>query len=242
MKQIKFRASSAGHLMANPRAKKAREAGELSQTAKTYIQNVWLRENYGYDEPVVTNQMLKGHLCEQDSMGLVSKLYPSPEFRKKNKRNYINDWFTGTPDVILALDNTVEDLKTCWDLRTYFEKMEVPKLYYTQGQVYMDLTGARKFRLHYCLINTPEELILEEEKRFWFRFGCDDENKHYQQISRQLRRNHHFDHIPIEQRVKTFTFDYDEAFMAELKKRIEKARSYYATLSLTMTKAATQAA
>jgi len=206
---------------------------EFGESSKRFIEKEWLRKEYGYDEPLVTKEMLKGHLCEQDSIGLVAKLYPSKQFRAKNKKRQRNDWFSGHCDIDLDSEDIIEDVKTSWDIRTFFETRSFPELYYAQGQVYMDLYGRSKFRLHYCLVDTPEELILEEEKRFWFKFGCDDQNPNYIECSEKIRRNHKVDGVvPIEQRIKTFEFERDEEYLTELKKRVELARIYYQSLTL----------
>ena len=203
---------------------------ELSQTAKRFIESEWLRIKYGYDEPVVTNEMLKGHLCEQDSIKLISEVHPVKAFRRKNTKRFENDHFKGCPDIVLL--DLIEDVKSSWSLRTFFEVDSYPELYYAQGQVYMDLTGAKKFRLYYCLNNTPLELLIGEDKKFYYRFGGADNNPHYIEAQEKLYRNHNYDDIPANQRVKMFEFDYDPEYIAELKKRVEHARLYFDSLKL----------
>lgn len=213
---------------------KAKKAApfELSQTAKGIVDDAFLREVYGYDDPVNTNEMLKGILCEQDSLGLVSKLVPSNTFRSKNVQQYSDKFKKGTPDVQPLHEGVVEDVKTSWDIRTFFAVKAYPATYYAQGQVYMDLTGVDRFRLHYCLVATPEEIIQELEKKFFFRFGCDDENKHYLEACGKIRRNHTVDHIPAELRLKTFEFERNDSFIKELHYRVKHAREYLSGLSL----------
>lgn len=218
--------------MVNPRSKKAREAGELSQTAKTYIENEWLRINYGYDKPVVTDAILKGQLCEQDSIALLDRVKPAKNKRWKNRERKTDGFFTGCCDLDLKAEDTIEDLKTSWDMRTFFEVKEVPTLYYAQGQVYMYLYRRSHFRLHYCLVDTPEELILEEEKKFYFKFNCNEENRHYIECCEKIRNNHSLQRIPIEKRVKTFEFERDDKYIEELKGRVVKAREYYKKITL----------
>lgn len=205
---------------------------ELSQSAKSYIEGVWLRKEFGYDEPVFTEVLMKGLLCEQDSIQLVHSVWSSSEFRVKNKQRFKNEFFTGCPDVILQSDGIVEDVKTCWTIKQFIQKKKIEPLYFAQLQAYMDLTGLRQARLHYCLVDTPEELIMEEEKRFYFKFGCDEENKHYLEACDKIRKNHMVSHIPKQSRIRTFEVEYDEAFVKELKSRVVHARAYYNGLSL----------
>ena len=176
--------------------------------------------------------MMKGHLCEQDAFKLASKYYPSKDFRSKNKKQFSNQYFTGHPDTILKTDGIVEDVKCPWTVKNFMQKKELERLHMVQIQVYMNLLGYESAKVHYCLINTPEEMILEEEKRYWFKFGCNDENKHYQEVSEMIRRNHNVDHIPEEMRIKTFAINYDQTFIDELIALVKKARIYYNTLTL----------
>jgi hypothetical protein len=205
---------------------------ELSETAKTMVQDSFLREVYGYDEPVYTKEMLKGLLCEQDSLALVQKLVPSQAFRLKNIERFSNKFAEGVPDVKPLPEGVIEDVKTSWDIRTFFLVRDYPADYYGQGQVYMDLTATDRFRLHYCLVNTPEELIVEMEKKYFFKFGCDENNKHYQEACEKIRQNHLIEWIPAEFRLKTFEFERDEAYIKELYYRVKHAREYFATLRL----------
>lgn len=204
---------------------------ELSQTAKSYIIDLWLRYEYGYREPVVTREMMKGHLCEQDSMELVSDLIPASEFRVKNKESFEDDHFTGTPDIILAKDGCIEDLKSSWTLKTFFDA-KPDKLYEGQAQVYMHLTGIENYRLIYALVDTPDEIVFQEMKRFFYKFGADEANPEYERICNDLEAMHKVSHIPPEDRMKVYTYTYDPEYMKELVFRVGEARKYYDTLTL----------
>lgn len=204
---------------------------ELSKTAKSYIVSLWLRLEYGYREPVVTNELMKGNLCEQDSIELVSGLIPASQFRVKNRDHYEDEYFTGTPDVILNKDGFVEDLKSSWTLRTFFESIP-GKDYEGQAQVYMHLTGIPRYRLIYCLVDTPDEIVLQEMKRYYFKFGQDEANPEYERICNDLEAMHKVSHIPPEDRIKVYEYHYDSAYMEELIFRVEEARKYYDTLTL----------
>lgn len=204
---------------------------ELSQTAKSYIISLWLYMEYGYEEPVVTPELMKGNLCEQDSIELVSGLIPAKEFRVKNRDRYEDDYFTGTPDVILRKDGVIEDLKTSWTLKTFFDASP-DKSYIGQAQVYMHLTGIKEYRLIYALVDTPNEIVLQEMKRYWFKFGQDDGNPEYERICNQLAAMHKVGHIPEEDRIKVFRFAYDPEYMKELIFRVKEARKFYNGLTL----------
>lgn len=203
---------------------------QFGATALGYIRECWLRAEYGYDEPVVTPEMLKGILCEDEAIGVVTRQVPG-QFRIKNDQCYVNDWFIGTPDVVL--DDAIEDVKCSWTLKTFVDVQHPDALYYAQGQVYMDLTGRDTFRLCHVLLPTPEQIVLEEQKRFYFRFNCDEENPHYIDCYNRLEKMHDVSQIPEDQRIKVFEFHREDLYLARLRKRVEQAREVYDTLTLT---------
>lgn len=215
--------------MCDPRDKKAKEAGELGQTAKTFIEEMWLHDKYGFYEEVQTDEMRKGLLCEQDAMELVQKVYGG-EFRTAYGKQLANDYIKGTPDIVLSTH--IEDIKTSWSLKTFFNAELLPA-YYAQGQGYMELTGRKKYKVIYCLVPTPAALLDGEYKRIEWRFKGDENNPDFQKAVTQFGRNNECIHdIPIDKRIKIFEFDYDAEYIKKLYSQIEKARKYYESLSL----------
>lgn len=202
---------------------------QLSETAKNMVKRKWLRDELGYSEPVITDELQKGLLCEQDSLQLVTDVLGG--FRAKNEERFRNGFFTGTPDTFSG--DAVEDVKTAFSLRTFLQVKEPSKLYFAQLQAYMDLTGKKQARLIYCLVPTPEPLVERLEKRILSKYGWDEENKQYQQAAKQIRFNHIglVESLPADKRVKIFTFERDEEYLQELKFRVEKAREYYNELT-----------
>lgn len=210
----------------------AKRDGEFvfGATAMSYISSVWLKNEFNYEEPVVTPEMLKGLLCEDEAIGVLSRQLPGG-FRVKNEDTFEDDWFTGTPDVIE--DDVVNDLKCPWSLRTFVEAQKPDPLYYAQGQVYMALTNRKRFRVVYVLVPTPFELVEEERKRFYFKFNCDESNPAYLKAVEQVDAMHNaVSLIPEEKRIKVFEFERNEQYLETLRLRVEQARKVYESLSL----------
>lgn len=227
--KILFRCSRLGALFTEPKTKSAKDAGELAETTKTLIREMWLRNEFGYDEKVVTDEMLKGLLAEQDSIELWQQVSGS-KLLLKNTETKSNDYIIGTADIDNG--NYVDDLKTCWSLRTFIDA-EPSKDNEHQIKGYCWLYGKKKGRVVFTLVPTPEELITEQEKRFYYKFNCDTENKHYQEISQQIRHNNDLIlKIAPEKRVKIFEYTFDDTYKLDLMARIEKARIYYNNLKL----------
>ena len=56
MKQFKIRCSSIGKIMGQPRSKAAKEAGELSETAKTYCRDWIMEQLYDRRKNIIAKQ------------------------------------------------------------------------------------------------------------------------------------------------------------------------------------------
>ena len=204
---------------------------ELSQTAKTMVRGIWLQREFGHYRPMVVKETLKGDLCEDKAIDILDELMPVKGLRVTNEKNYQNEFFTGTPDLPLEEDDLIEDIKCPWDADT-FKTAEPDQDYIAQAQTYMALLKTSKYRLCYVLVNTPEGILEREIKRYYFKFGQDEDNEDYQEVAQRLRAAHNFDHIPIEKRLKVWTFYSDGSYQAEMVRRVKAARKYYDTLTL----------
>ena len=133
---MKIRCSALGRLMTAPRNK----SEVLSQTAKSYIQELVLEEKFGIKKEFSSRYTDKGLQCEDEAISLVNDVL-GLGFIFKNEEHFNNDWITGTPDV-----NTNEillDIKCSYEAHTFpFFETEIPtKDYFFQLQGYMWLTG-----------------------------------------------------------------------------------------------------
>lgn len=196
IKDFKLRASQAGVLMTN-----ARKADEMSKTAQTYLET-WLKEQiYGVRKDVHSKVLDKGTNMENHSIDKAI-LWLNLPFVYKNETNFEDEYFTGTPD--LLLEKLVIDIKTSWDCFTFplFET-SIPNMdYFYQLQVYMHLTGIKKAMLCYILIDTPETYNSPE-------------------IS--------YSHVESKYRIKKYEFTYDEKVIEELQNRVIIAREFINT-------------
>lgn len=199
MKEFKIRASASGKLMTKPRLK----SEVLSKTTKSYLQE-WTKEQiYGVRKSIKSKYLDKGNQVEDAAID-----YASAEkgwlFAEKNEEYFEDEFFCGTPDVIL--DDKIIDIKSSWDCFSFplFFNGIPNKDYYYQLQTYMYLTGKTKAQLVYVLMNTPEELTFEES------FDYTEINSKY--------------------RIKIFDIDYDEEVIEELKNKVIESREYIKTL------------
>jgi hypothetical protein len=226
---ILFRSSSVGSLLTEPKLKADKEAGNLSETAKTLVEDLWLYNTYGFRESIKNDYMDKGNTCEQDSMELVQEVLGG-QFRSRFAKKLENDYIVGTPDIVLT--DCVEDIKTSWNLKTYFNA-EPTTMYLTQAQCYMWLTGKNNYRLIYALVPTPQDIISSQMQKLSYAYGGNYDNLDYIAECQQIQRNNDLiNEIPKSDRIKVFEYTFDETLVESLKVKIEKARNYYNTLKL----------
>jgi hypothetical protein len=196
MEEFKIRPSQCGKIMASSRKK-----GGLSKTAKSYVDQ-WIKERiYGYRNEISSKYLDKGNQVEDESIDFIAK-HLNLKGIKKNEKKFENDFIVGTPDVITK--DTVIDMKNSWDCFTFpLLDNEIPnKDYFYQLQCYMALTGKKKAKLVYTLMNTPEDLVK------------------YDLMS------HNYDEIDPKYRIKVFDIERDEDVIDEIRKRVIEIRNH----------------
>ena len=216
---MKIRCSSIGKIMTNPKTK-----GEtLSQTTKSYLQELAVEEVYNIRKEFSSRYTDKGNEVEELSIALCNDVL-NLGFIYKNEEHFSNDWITGTPDV-----NTNEillDVKSSWDATTFpfFDTELKNKDYLYQLQGYMWLTGKEESLLCYCLIDTPLQIVEDEIRREHWKASLIEESLDLRAF---VQAKHTFGHIPKEKRLKTFKIAKDDIIIENIKTRIEECREYY---------------
>lgn len=195
MKTFLARASEAGKLMTTARSKNE----TLSETTKTYLKEWAITQLYGVEKQIKSKYITKGLVKEDEAIDKAIE-WLDLDFVLKNEQYFEDEYFCGTPDLIT--DDEVLDIKNSWDCFTFplFENSIPNKDYFYQLQVYMHLTGKRKARLVYVLLNTPEEMTFEQQLKY--------------------------DDKPKELRIKTYDIDYDPEVIESLKNKVIESREY----------------
>lgn len=219
----KFRASGVGNLMVEPRSK----SEVLSETAKSYLLEVYIKERFGREKILANKYLDKGNFVEEDSLTLVTS--QTKDLLIKNKKRLENEFISGTPDVVKPY---VLDIKSSWDLFTFTKADGNNKLYYWQLQAYMWLTGREKAKLAYCLVNSPDHQIYQEKRRAMYSLNLADEEgtPEFDAMEKQVEMLMTFDDIPAEMRLKVFDFDFDPEGIEKLQHKVKFAREYLAQL------------
>ena len=202
MKPIKFRCSSIGKLMTEPKTLKE---GPLSVGAKTYIRELAAQEIFGVDFVVTSKHMEKGNTVEQEAIELVNRVRGLSLIKNTERRS--NEFIAGECDMFDAGRKRGHDVKCPWSVATFpiSEADCIDKLYEFQMRGYMALWDADEWCVDYCLVDTPSNLI------------------GYEPIAM-----HVVSHIPENMRLTTWTVQRDLEKEAAMFEKVKHARAYYA--------------
>jgi hypothetical protein len=230
MRQFKIRCSAIGQIMGEPRTKAAKEAGELSQTAKTYCKQ-WLKEQlYKRRKEFSSKYTDKGNIMEDNSLDFVAEQL-GYGMLIKNESHYSNDFMQGTPDAILP--KLIIDVKNSWDFSTFpLLETEIPtKDYIWQAQGYLALLDKNDFKLCYVLSDTPQHLIQREAYWYAKNNGYEDLD---QELYEQFEKRMTYPDIPDSLKLKTFDIKRDDEAIKRIESRVMKCRAYIETLLKTL--------
>lgn len=206
---------------------------ELSETAKNFIFETWLKKEYGFSENISTKQIQKGIEAEDESLMLLSEI--TGRVLIKNQKHFISDCglLSGTPDTIE--DGTVIDVKSSWSPYT-FMKSDLKNLYEWQLRAYMILTDTQKAELSYCLVDMPILQFADIERRaFWQGGIIDPASDEAVKITDELTNNYIYStnkNYTKEERIKTYQIKRCVEKDALLFDALQKASDFAETLTL----------
>lgn len=197
---MKFRCSSIGKLMTEPRSK---SEGVLSVGAKTYIRELAAQEIFGVDFEVSSKYIEKGIEAEGDSIDLLNSVRGLSLVKNTERRD--NEFITGECDLFDDDAKRGHDIKTSWSISTFpiiVADCE-DKLYEWQMRGYMALWDADEWEVNYCLVDTPDRLIGFEPMQL-----------------------HVVSHLPEWMRVTTWTVKRDLDKEAAIYEKVKAANEY----------------
>ena len=209
---------------------------ELSDTAKSYLREVYISEKYGKDTVGGSERSkytIKGNSVEGNSIKLLNRLDSS--LYTKNEDYVFNDFIKGTPDIIVKENGVAKkiiDIKSSWDLASLLSHVAESSLdsnYYYQVMGYMALTGATEAEVCYCLVSMPDEIINSEKKRIFYLLNpATEDNAEYKKAIQKLEDNMTFDEISEYERVVRFPVQRDEAVINSIYERVRSCRQWLA--------------
>lgn len=205
MRDIKFRCSSIGKLMANPTAAAIKAGEVLSVGAKTYIRELAQQEILGIDFEFSGKEIQKGLEVEDQSIALLNRVRGLSLVKNAERRT--NDWITGECDLYDAERRRGHDLKSSWSAKTFPGWLvdAIDSGYEWQMRGYMMLWDADQWEVNYALVDTPERLIGFEPIQM-----------------------HLVSHIPEHQRLTSWIIERDFEKEREMIAKVKAAREYFA--------------
>lgn len=247
LSKLVFRASSMGDIMSG--VAKGWTV-ENSLTCKRKLVQIYRELSWQRSVNFENKYTTKGNEQEESSITLYCRF--KKKMFKKNEVRLKNDWFTGELDLFAGEEINkaihVIDIKTSWDWTTFPSILDTINADYDyQGQVYMDLTGATKHTVAYCLVNTPAQLIVDEKRRLAWKMGIiDNETPEYIEKCIEIEKNCIVDmplflkenigfefhctnwdyDIPMHQRVYEIDVLRDEAKIQRMKERVDECRKW----------------
>lgn len=192
-----FRASMVGDLMSYPDKDKLPD-GAITVLNTMISQELikWRDNEFDY----VTTE--KGKVCEHESIEIYNEV--NDTFYVKNIDRITKGFLTGECDLLDEEESLVIDIKTAYSKKTYPLILKMSKLYEWQLRAYMYLYNVNQAELAYCLVSTPQELILNKDQKHW----------------------HDMDNVPINLRVSSLRIDRDLEKEQQLLNRLELASNY----------------
>jgi hypothetical protein len=229
--KVKFRASSWGALLAEPKLKTDKDAGKLSDTCQGELIKIYNLYKYGRKKDITTKQMTKGIQCEDDSIQLFSMV--EGELFVKNEHRLENEHFTGHPDIYTGEDITnatqLFDIKTSWEIDSFTPKLveSANKAYIAQLNVYFDLCNCQSGGIVYCLVSAPFGLIEEEKKRLLYKMDViSEESPEFKEAAAEIDHLMTFEDIDYRERVIKIPVQRDEELIQKMKDKVPRLREW----------------
>lgn len=202
-----------------------KDVPHLSDTCIKALLKIYIEATSGRRDDIETRYMKKGTEGEDNSIDLLGEC-DNKKYFKNTVRMTDDPDFEGECDVIDDTNtddlpsfilkyfpnglppNTVfriiNDTKSSWDEQTHKAKLieDTDKGYVYQGEVYCVLYKGNFYNICYTLINTPEGIIADEEKRLLYKMGSDKiDSEAYRLGCEELRFNMTFDDMLPQERV-----------------------------------------
>lgn len=225
--KVKFHPSQLGRLFVSPQNKADKEAGELSQTAKTYLVELYAKIKYGRKQELDNKYVSKGLKCEEASLLLLSEFLN--QFLEKNEETFENSILIGTPDCFLDDEETVVDVKSSYSIFSYLSNLDgkLDPSYDLQLQAYMELTGRNKALLAYCLVDNPIGEIEWLKTNLMRKLNSiSEESPEFVKEWNEKSKLYLFSDIPEQERVLLFKVEKDPEFASKCQQKVEKAREF----------------
>jgi len=141
------------------------ENPKITTGAKTKLREWFVYKKFRDKDYNFIKEAVKGHMMEDESIYLVDRVLFGGVGLYKNAEKKEDDFIQGECDV--DFEDTVIDVKSCWDSKTFYSKLEegLTKEYIWQLKGYARLYKKSKAILAYTLVDTPTYACLQAYHR-----------------------------------------------------------------------------
>ena len=198
---------------------KIRDEEPIPKTLQTELRKIHRAEKYNRTFSFTNKYVQKGILMEEDGITVYNhwclKMGRKVFFKKNDKRLY-NEFISGEPDLCDSndIENCEEgfDIKCSWDLDTFpFNGDKLDKSYEYQNQGYLWLTGAKRWKTVYVLVNAPDHLIHNEKQKIYYGLGAPVDGSElynkYIQLCKEIEQRMIFNRAEFEKRFPLFDWE-----------------------------------
>lgn len=210
------RASSLGKLIP--------ASGKVTQTWQSYIQEQYTQKKWSVKKDISSKYFEKGVSCEQSAIDLLNRsLFPGV-FINTYKIQVHNEYVSGTPDIVTS--DFVIDIKNAYDVFT-FDRASLSHEYMWQVKAYLWLTGRKNGFIFYALVDMPDHLFADEERRLFYNGKfLSYESSDFLKASEELRKRYIYTGVEDTERFKLFPVTLEEKDPETIMFWVEKAREY----------------
>ena len=200
----KVRASGSSKIMS--------KSGKITLGVETYLKEQYNLIARGFKDDFSSKYTEKGNWKEQDNLDVISntilKDYKFPII--SNKETKSNDYIVGTCDIYLKPISTIIDAKNNWSWKS-FDDADLSEIYEYQLRSYMSIWGCESAVLFYTLLNLPDHMISDMERKMFYSENkwATMESPEYIVACDLLRENWNFEKFDIKYRYKAFAIKRD---------------------------------
>lgn len=226
---------------------------QLSDTAKSEIEKVWLLNEKGFWDDLNNKFLTKGLMNEQNGLELVSDYLNDFILKNDERKNKIigqlegtdiEVGITGEADGFCEVDGkkVVIDIKSSWNPKTFLNA-KLSTIYEYQLRCYMFLYDVDEAWLCYCLTDTPQDLIDNENKKTFYKYFSSSMSNEdvqlleeklipiYEQIERNMKYSTNSAYKK-EEMVKIYKISRDKEIEQKMLEKLGPAIEYYQSIKL----------
>ncbi len=202
---------------------------KLSSGAKTYIEDVWYRDYFGFQKSFHNKYVEKGNIKEDASIKALSKYLGF--MTVKNEDHLSNEFIHGTPDIRLNSPKCTIDTKNVYypNGLSFFQDEKEKNDYIWQIHGYNYLDQKEVGFIARILMNPPTHILEKEVWTYWKSSGNDGQPN--DDFKRDVEEMFNFESFDISERVNLFRVDTTENEIKIIQKAVELANDYYNELT-----------